>query len=197
MSNSDQTHGSSLTRINLFLSLKVSLPENTAGAQHDSGTTAAPKTFCKKLLCQRKSVAVRFIDACYLLIVALAVNNPNYKIRNADECEQRSEETPNVNQAPLAERAVYHQIEPTMQRGAPVPTNVPTVESRKRPAKERGNQLSRPRCHQEIPEIIHRKIFSVHLSENQITICHLFLPPQRQFAGKRGKRSTVILGEVV
>ena len=52
-----------------------------------------------------------------LLIVALAVTDPDYKIPNADECEQRSEETPNVNHAPLAERAVYHQIEPTMQRG--------------------------------------------------------------------------------
>ena len=99
-----------------------------------------------------------------LLIVALAVTDPDYKIPNADECEQRSEETPNVNQAPLAERAVYHQIEPTMQKGAPVPTDVPIVEGRKRPAKERGNQLSRPRCHQEIPEIIHRKVSSVHLS---------------------------------
>ena len=130
-----------------------------------------------------------------LLIVALAVTDPDYKIPNADECEQRSEETPNVNHAALAERAVYHQIEPTMQRGVPLPTDVPIVESRKRPAKERGNQLSRPRCHQEIPEITHRKVSSVHLSEKQITICHLFLPPQRQFLGKRGRTSTAIRGE--
>jgi len=82
-----------------------------------------------------------------------------------------------------------------MQRGVPLPTDVPIVESRKRPAKERGNQLSRPRCHQEIPEITHREVSSVHLSENQITICHLFLPPQRQFLGKRGRTSTAIRGE--
>jgi hypothetical protein len=34
-----------------------------------------------------------FIDACALLIVALAVTNPDYKIPDADKCEQRSEET--------------------------------------------------------------------------------------------------------
>src|SRR5207244_10000925 len=82
-----------------------------------------------------------------------------------------------------------------MQRGVPLPTDLPIVESRKRPAKERGNQLSQPRCHQEIPEIIHRKVSSVHLSENQITICHLFLPPQRHFAGKQCRTSTVTRGQ--
>ena len=59
----------------------------------------------------------RWFHRClYLLIVALAVNNPDYKIPDADECEQRSEETPNVNPAPLAEHAVDDQIEPMKQR---------------------------------------------------------------------------------
>ena len=87
-----------------------------------------------------------------LLIVALAVTNPDCKIPDADECEQRSEETPNENPTPLAEHAVDDQSQPT-HRDVPVPTDLPIKQSRNRPAKERANQLSPPPCRQEIPEI--------------------------------------------
>ena len=90
----------------------------------------------------------------YLLIVALAVNNPDYKIPDADECEHRSEETPNVNPAPLAEHAVDDQPQRT-RRDVPVPTDVRIIQSLNRPAKERANQQSPPPFSQEIPEIIH------------------------------------------
>jgi len=74
-------------------------------------------------------------------------------IPDADECEQRSEGTPKENPAPLAEHAVEDQIGPTMQRDVPLPTDVPILESRNRPEKERANQLSPPPCLQELPEI--------------------------------------------
>jgi hypothetical protein len=112
-----------------------------------------------------------------LLIVALAVTNPDYKIPGADECEQRSEETPNGNPAPLAEHAVEDQIGPTMQRDVPLPTDVPILESRNRPEKERANQLSPPPCLQELPEIIHRRVSSVHVSRIGWQFVVYFLPP--------------------
>jgi hypothetical protein len=71
------------------------------------------------------------------LIVALAVKNPDYKIPDAHECEQHSEETPKENPAPLAEHAVEDQIGPTKQRDVPLPTDVPILKSHNRPAKER------------------------------------------------------------
>jgi len=88
-----------------------------------------------------------------LLILALAVKNPDYKIPDADEREQRSEETPNGNPAPLAEHPVEDQIGPTMQRDVPLPTDVPILESRNRPEKERTYQLSPPRCLQDIQRL--------------------------------------------
>jgi len=73
-----------------------------------------------------------------LLIVALAVTDPDYKIPNADECEQRSEETPNENPAPLAEHAVDDQSQP-VQRDVPVPTDAPIIESRNCPGRGVAN----------------------------------------------------------
>ena len=70
-----------------------------------------------------------------LLIVALAVTNPNYKIPDADECEQRSENPQKPNSAPLAEHAVENQIRPTKQRDMSLPKDVPILESRDRPEK--------------------------------------------------------------
>ena len=101
-------------------------------------------------------------SSCVLLIVALAVTNPDYKIPDADECEQRSEETAKVNLAPLAECAVDDQTDPMKRDVVSVPTDVPILLGRKRPEKEGANQLSRPPCRQEVPEIIHRKVSSVH-----------------------------------
>jgi hypothetical protein len=107
----------------------------------------------------------RWLHRCLcLLIVALAVKNPDYKIPDADECEQRSEGTPKENPAPVAEHAVHDPIGP-MQKDVPV-ANAPILEGRNRPEKERANQLSPPPYLQELPEIIHRKVPSVHVSEN-------------------------------
>ena len=65
-------------------------------------------------------IAGRWLHRCLcLLIVALAVKNPDYKIPDADEREQRSEGTPKENPAPVAEHAVEDQIGPTMQRDVP------------------------------------------------------------------------------
>jgi hypothetical protein len=81
----------------------------------------------------------RWLHRCLcLLIVALAVTNPDYKIPDADECEQRSEETPKGNPAPLAEHAVDDPIGPT-QRDVLLPTDVLILVSRNRPEKERAN----------------------------------------------------------
>src|ERR1700751_3411323 len=93
-----------------------------------------------------------------LLIVALAVKNPDYKIPDADECEQSSQETPKPNLAPLAEHPVEDQIEPTRRRRESVPSDAPIIESRNRPEKERANQLSPPPCLQDIPEIIPARV---------------------------------------
>ena len=98
----------------------------------------------------------RWLQRLYLLIVALAVTNPNYKIPDADECEQRSEETPNKNRAPLAEHAVHDPIART-PKDVPV-ANAPILQGRNRPAKERANQQSPPPFSQEIPEIIHPRV---------------------------------------
>lgn len=93
-----------------------------------------------------------------LLIVAFAVKNPDYKVPEAYEREQRSEQTPKVDPAPLAQRPVEDQIGPTMQSDVPLPTDVPILESRNRPEKEYANQVSLPPCLQELPEIVHHKV---------------------------------------
>jgi len=109
----------------------------------------------------------RWLHRCLcLLIVALAVKNPDYKIPDADECEQSSQETPKPNLAPLAEHAVEDQIEPTRRRRESVPTDAPIIQSRNRPEKERANQLSPPPCLQDIPETIQARV-SKSSRENQ------------------------------
>jgi hypothetical protein len=92
-----------------------------------------------------------------LLIVALAVKNPDYKVPDADGCEQRSEETPNENPAPLAEHVVDDRSQKSL-RDVPVFSDAPIKESRNRPEKERANQQSPPPLSQEIPEIIHPRV---------------------------------------
>src|ERR1700719_4628124 len=77
-----------------------------------------------------------------LLIVALAVKNPDHKIPDADECEQSSQQTPKPNLAPLAEHAVEDKIEPMKRSRESVSSDVPILESRHRPEKECANQLS-------------------------------------------------------
>jgi len=76
-----------------------------------------------------------------LLIVALAVTNPDCKIPDADECEQRSEETPNENPTPLAEHAVDDQSQPT-HRDVPVPTDLPI--NKAAIAQQRSAQINCP-----------------------------------------------------
>ena len=156
-----------LTRIRLRVAIcfclhRGSLSENTAGWQAYFRARIMPDKI--SLAICPDEIGGRWLHRCLcLLIVALAITNPDYKIPDADECEQRSEETPNENPAPLAEHAVDDQSQPT-QRDVPVATDAPIIESRNRPEKERANQLSPPPCLQELPEIIHRKVSSVYLS---------------------------------
>jgi len=96
------------------------------------GHNPLPQKFRKKLYVRRNRGPLLHRSLC-LLIVALAVKNPDYKIPDADECEQRSEETPKENPAPLAERTVEDQIGTTKQRDVPLP-NAAIREGRNRPA---------------------------------------------------------------
>ena len=112
-----------------------------------------------------EEIGSRWLHRCLcLLIVALAVTNPDYKIPDADECEQRSEETPNGNPAPLAEHAVEDQIGRTMQRDVPPAYRCANTRKPQSPRKGARKSTVPPPCLQELPEIIHRKVSSVHLS---------------------------------
>jgi hypothetical protein len=50
MSNNDPTHGSGLTRINLFLPPKAVCPQTLQGVNRDSGATPFPKISVKNYM---------------------------------------------------------------------------------------------------------------------------------------------------
>ena len=92
----------------------------------DSGAIPCPKISVKNYMSDE--IGNRSLHRCLcLLIVALAVANPDCKIPDADECEQRSEETAKVNLAPLAEYAIDDQTDPMKRDVVSVPTDVPIL----------------------------------------------------------------------